>query len=105
MSSRPPLTLGDISDIEECPMCAGEGTQLETLWVPGEEPIEHEVECFQCRGRGHVVELVCGRCGEVEWAEPEDLAEDTHVCSMCGHQAPKFLWLPMRHVHTEKETG
>ncbi len=97
------LRLGDLVEECACPMCEGEGFQLELRWVTGEDAVEREVACFECEGSGRVVELVCGRCGEVEHGDPADLAHDAHICSMCGHHAPKFLWLPMRHVHIDDE--
>ena len=97
------LRLGDLVEEHSCPMCEGEGFQLEIRWTAGHHVEEHEVPCFECGGHGRVVELVCGRCGEVEYANPDDYAHDAHICSMCGHHAPKFLWLPMKHVNIEDE--
>ncbi len=96
--------LGDLTRTNACPMCEGDGHQLETVWVPGRDPFEREVACYQCEGRGHVIRLSCGRCGATSVSAPEDPADDIHTCSMCGHQAPKVLWLPML-AFDDKETG
>lgn len=101
--------LGDLSEPVDCPWCDGEGFQLEIVWVGGVEQSEHEVPCFACAGRGHVVELVCGRCGQTEHAHPDDAVTDVRICAECGHEAPNYLWLPMGWAglttNDKKETG
>lgn len=96
MSTHPTRTLGDLADTCECPLCGGDGFQLEVVWSGGVAQLEHEVPCYACAGRGRVVELVCGRCGAHEHAHPDDIVDDVRICVECGHEAPNILWLPMR---------
>lgn len=105
-----PHHLADIARVERCAMCDGEGFQLELVWRSGDpeqEPDEHEVRCYGCQGRGEVVRLVCGKCGDEEHASPEELLEDTRICCACGHEAPNLLWLPMHtpYDHEQEKVG
>ena len=95
MLRQPNQALGDVADLQDCPLCDGDGFQLEEVWMGGEHSHEHEVPCYACAGRGFVVELVCGRCGHLEHAHPEDAVHDHRICTRCGHDAPNYLWLPM----------
>lgn len=87
--------LGNLADVRCCSMCEGDGFQLEEVWIGGEQAHEHEVDCYACQGRGVVVSVVCGRCGEQEQASADDRVDDHRICTMCGHDAPNYLWLPM----------
>ena len=89
------VPLGELVQPIECEMCAGDGFQMETVWVGGSEQSEHEVPCYDCRGRGQIVALVCGRCGHQESAHPDELVRGPRICADCGQEAPNFLWLPM----------
>lgn len=100
-----PTTLGDLAQLEDCPMCEGCGAQTEIVWVPGQPVREHEVACFQCDGTGHIVALMCGRCGAEELARPDELARDTRCCAKCGHEAANNLWLNFNYTPTTKVTG
>lgn len=88
-------TLGDYAAPVSCPCCDGYGVQLELVWSGGQPEQEREVPCYGCDGRGEVVVLVCGRCGEQEYASPDARGDDFRICSCCGHEAPQLLWLPM----------
>jgi len=103
MFKHPTQSLGDVARVCECQMCGGEGFQLELVWRGGLEQHEHEVRCYVCQGRGVIVELVCGRCGKITHAHPDDATEDTRICAYCGHEAPNYLWLPMRDIEFEQE--
>ena len=106
MLTQPRYTLGDMTEPCDCPLCDGDGFQLEEVWVCGEPSHEHEVPCYACAGRGQVVELVCGRCGEREHAHPDDSVDDHRICAHCGQDAPNYLWLPMGgEVHHNEETA
>ena len=100
-----PMTLGDLTELEPCPMCEGEGLQTEIVWSPGQAVEEHEVSCFQCQGAGHVVALMCGRCGREEYARPDELARYVRCCPGCGHEASNDLWLNLSYTPTTKVTG
>lgn len=97
MSQANPRTkrLGDYTSPTLCPCCDGSGYQLELVYRGGQPGDEREVPCYGCQGLGQVIELVCGRCGEVELADPDARADDFRICSCCGHEAPQLLWLPM----------
>ncbi len=102
------LYLGDLAQIHSCPMCDGEGVQLELVWLdgnPNHDPEEHEVRCFDCHGYGDIVRLVCGRCGEESFAHPDESMDDMRQCACCGHEAPNALWLPMQPALQEEKTG
>ena len=91
--------VGDAAECLECQMCEGDGFQQELIWRGGwggGDPEEDEVACFQCAGRGVVVALVCGRCGQGALAHPDVILNDERCCDECGHWAPHYLWLPMR---------
>ncbi len=100
-----PTTLGDLTELDACPMCEGEGVQTEIVWSPGQPVREHEVSCFQCHGTGHVISLMCGRCGQTELARPDELARDMRCCGACGHEAANNLWLNFNYQPSTKVTG
>lgn len=100
-----PTTLGDLTELDACPMCEGEGVQTEIVWSPGQPVREHEVSCFQCHGAGHVISLMCGRCGQTELARPDELARDMRCCGACGHEAANNLWLNFNYQPSTKVTG
>ena len=100
--------LGDMAPVQPCPMCEGEGLQLELVWLDGNPncpPEEHHVRCFDCDGYGDIVRLVCGRCGEESFAHPDEQMEDVRQCACCGHAAPNILWLPMHPKRTQEKIG
>ena len=94
--------LGDLASPQACPGCGGSGHQLELIWSGGTPDQEHEVTCWVCQGQGQVIELICGRCGEEEFAGPDEQANDFRICSCCGHEAPMALWLPMSDAHKQR---
>ncbi len=93
--------LGDLAPTCACAMCDGEGFQLELVWLggdPNQEPEEHDVRCYGCEGYGQSVRLVCGRCGEEDFAHPDEPIHDFRQCAGCGHEAPNALWLPKNSI-------
>ena len=95
-----PMTLGEYTTTDVCPCCDGQGTQLEVVFMAGHLEREHEVPCYVCKAEVDVVRLVCGRCGEEDYALSRDYVSDHRICSCCGHEAPNYLWLPMNRQHT-----
>lgn len=108
MSPNQATHLGDLSDTHCCAMCDGEGFQLELVWMggdPHQEPEEHDVRCYGCQGYGEGIRLVCGRCGEEDFAHPDEHIQDFRQCAGCGHEAPNALWLPMQHHTSQEKAG
>lgn len=90
------VRIGEIASLQCCPLCDGDGFQMELVWTGGHCEREEEVPCYACSGRGRIVRLICGKCGQEDLAHPDACIDDARICSVCGHDAPHYLWLPMR---------